>query len=75
MRSNKNEIISICHYAIVPQRRYPLLNVKVLASCPSDARMRQALEAVIIRKENPLLNRKQEYTNEPRKRKIKSENQ
>ena len=26
----------------------PLLNVKVLASCPGDASMRQALEAVII---------------------------
>ena len=37
---------------------------------PGDASMRQALEAVIIRKEDPPLNRKQEWTNEPRKRKI-----
>ena len=51
------------------------LNIKVVVSCPGDASMRQALEAVIIRKEDPPLNRKQEWTNEPRKREIKTEKQ
>ena len=50
-----NEIISLSSYAIGPQRISPPLNVKVLASCPGDASMRQALEAVIIRKEDPPL--------------------
>ena len=53
----------------------PSLNVKVVASCPGDASMRKALEAVLIRKEDPPLNRKQEWTNGPRKRKIKTEKQ
>ena len=51
------------------------LNVKVLASGAGDASLRQALEAIVIRKEDPPLNKKQEWTSEPRKRKIKSENQ
>ena len=61
------------HMQLVHNGDPPSLNVKVVASCPGDASMRQALEAVIIRKEDPPLNRKQEWTNEPRKR--KSENQ
>ena len=47
----------------------PPLNVEILASCTGDPSMRQALEAVLIRKNDPVLNRKQEWTNEPRQRK------
>ena len=49
----------------------PSLEVKILRTCPDDPSMRQALEAVFIRKEDPILNRKQEWTNEPRQRRDK----
>ena len=49
----------------------PSLEVKILGTCPDDPSMRQALEAVFIRKEDPILNRKQEWTNEPRQRRDK----
>ena len=63
------------HVQTVHTGDLPSLDVRVLASCPGDPGMRQALEAVIIRKEDPPLNRKQEWTNEPRKRKRRAENQ
>ena len=47
----------------------PLIGVEILARCPFNASLRQTLEAVTIREEDPILNRKQEWTNEPRKRK------
>ena len=49
----------------------PQLDVKILASCAGDPGMRQAIETVMIRREDPVLNRKQEWNNEPRLRKSK----
>ena len=59
------------HITSVHNGNVPSLNVKVLASCPGDPGMRQAVEAVTIRKNDPILNRKQEWSNEPRQRKQK----
>ena len=41
------------------------------ARCPRDATMRQAIEAVSIRENKPVLNGKKEWTNEPKKRREK----
>ena len=57
------------HVETVHNGTPPPLNVEILASCVGDPSMRQALEAVVIRKNDPVLNRKQEWTNEPRQRK------
>ena len=50
----------------------PPVKVEVLYQCFSNASLRQALEAVLIREENPILNRKEEWNNEPRKRKTQT---
>ena len=49
----------------------PLLEIKLLHRCFADPSLRQAIEAVVIKEEDPLLNRKEEWNNEPRKRKNK----
>ena len=46
----------------------PPLKVEVLARCPGDPGLRQAIEAVQIREDKPVLNGKEEWTNQPRKR-------
>ena len=45
----------------------PKIGLEVIARCPGDATMRQAIEAVSIRENKPVLNGKEEWTNEPRK--------
>ena len=47
----------------------PQLGLEVIARCPGDATLRQATEAVAIRDDKPVLNGKDEWTNQPRKRK------
>ena len=59
------------HIQSVHDGNVPALEVSIVGSCKGDPSMRQALEAVTIRKQDPVLNRKQEWTNEPRKRKPK----
>ena len=49
----------------------PLLEIKLLHCCFADPSLRQAIEAVIIKEEDPLLNRKEEWNNEPRKKRNK----
>ena len=57
------------HVQSVHGGNVPALEVSIVGSCKGDPSLRQALEAVTIRKHDPVLNRKQEWTNEPRKRK------
>ena len=52
----------------------PPLSVEIVGRCAGDPSLRQALEAVLIRKTDPCLNRKQEWNNEPRKRKSLTSN-
>ena len=47
----------------------PPLNIEILKKFPGDPALRQATEAVSIRRNKPPLNGKEEWTNEPRKRK------
>ena len=47
----------------------PPLKFEVLQKFPGDPALRQATEAVSIRKNRPKLNGKEEWTNEPRQRK------
>ena len=47
----------------------PPIKLEIVARCPGDAALRQAIEAVRIREEKPILNGKEECTNQPRKRK------
>ena len=47
----------------------PPLNIEILRKFPGDPALRQATEAVSIRRNKPPLNGKEEWTNEPRKRK------
>ena len=49
----------------------PPMKVKIVAQCLGDPGLRQAMEAVLIRDKNPPLNGKEEWTNNPRKRKPK----
>ena len=46
----------------------PPLKIEVLRKFPGDPALRQATEAVSIRMNKPKLNSKEEWTNEPRKR-------
>ena len=48
--------------------KVPPLGIQVIRRCFADASLRQAMEATIIRDEDPILNRKEEFNNEPRKR-------
>ena len=57
------------HVQSVHNGQVPHLNVTIVGKCVGDPSLRQALEAVTIRKNDPCLNRKQEWNNEPRKRK------
>ena len=50
----------------------PPIGLEIIAKCPGDATMRQAIEAVWIRENKPVLNGKDEWTNDPRKKKDKS---
>ena len=50
----------------------PTIGLEIIAKCPGDATMRQAIEAVWIRENKPVLNGKDEWTNDPRKKKDKS---
>jgi hypothetical protein len=59
------------HVQSVHNGNVPPLDVTIVGKCVGDPSMRQALEAVTIRREDPMLNRKQEWNNEPRKRKSK----
>ena len=47
----------------------PPLKLEIVSRCPGDPGLRQATEAVSIRENKPCLNGKDEWTNEPRKRK------
>ena len=47
----------------------PPLKLEILARCPGDAALRQAIESIRIREEKPVLNGKEECVNNPRKRK------
>ena len=47
----------------------PPIKLEILARYPGNAALRQAAEAVVIRDEKPVLNGKEEFTNQPRKRK------
>ena len=47
----------------------PPLKLEIKAQCLGDPGYRQALEATRIREEKPPLNGKEEWTNQPRKRK------
>ena len=49
--------------------RMPPVKVEVVAQCHGDPGLRQAMEAVRIRELKPPLNGKEEWTNQPRKRK------
>ena len=48
----------------------PPLRFEVLGRFPDDPAMRQATEAVSIRRNKPVLNSKQEWTNEPKVRRV-----
>ena len=48
----------------------PPLKFEVLGRFPDDPAMRQATEAVSIRRNKPVLNSKQEWTNEPKVRRV-----
>ena len=47
----------------------PPVSVEIVGRCAGDPGLRQALEAVLIRKTDACLNRKKEWNNEPRKKK------
>ena len=47
----------------------PSVKLEILARCPGDPSLRQAIEAVCIRENKPVLNGKEEWTNQPKKRK------
>ena len=47
----------------------PPMKVEIVAQCLGDPGLRQAMEAVLIRDTKPSLNGKEEWTNQPRKRK------
>ena len=47
------------------------IKLELVARTQSDPTLRQALEAVMIRENKPLLNTKEEWSNQPRKRKEK----
>ena len=51
----------------------PPVKLELIARTQSDPTLRQALEAVVIREEKPVLNSKEEWSNQPRKRKAKSD--
>ena len=53
-----------CHNGEIPP-----LSMEILGRFPTDPALRQATEAVSIRMNKPSLNGKEEWTNEPRKRK------
>ena len=48
------------------------IKLEVTARFPGDAALRQAAEAVKIREDQPILNGKEEWTNQPRKRKVRT---
>ena len=50
----------------------PRIGLEIIAKCPGDTTMRQAIEAVSIRENKPVLNGKDEWTNDPRQRKEKT---
>ena len=56
------------HVESVHNGSIPPLDITIVGKCVGDASMRQSLEAVTIREEDPILNRKQEWNNEPRPR-------
>ena len=47
----------------------PEVKLELIARTQSDPTMRQALEAVLIRENKPVLNTREEWSNQPRKRK------
>jgi len=49
----------------------PPLKVEIVARCPGDPGLRQAIEAVRIREDKPTLNGREEWKNQPRKRPVK----
>ena len=53
----------------------PEIKLELVARTQSDPTLRQALEAVMIRENKPLLNTKEEWSNQPRKRKEKRSNE
>ena len=53
-----------CHNGEVPHLKF-----EILGKFPGDPALRQATEAVSIRSNKPVLNSKEEWTNEPKKRK------
>ena len=52
----------------------PPIKVEILGQFHNNPGMRRAAEAVIIRDEKPVLNGKEEFTNQPRKRKERNRN-
>ena len=52
----------------------PAIKIEVIGQFHNNPGMRQAAEAVTIRDEKPMLNGKEEFTNQPRKRKERSQN-
>ena len=52
----------------------PEIKLEILAQYHSNAGLRQAAEAVSIRDERPVLNGKEENTNQPRKRRERNRN-
>ena len=51
----------------------PEISLELIARCPGDATIRQAIEAVSIRDGKPVLNSKDEWTNQPRKRRDRNQ--
>ena len=60
------------HVNEVHKNVIPKIKLKLIARSPGDATKRQAIEAVSIRENNPILNAKEEWSNQPRKRKERS---
>ena len=70
--STRRKSVFYDHVVKVHNNENPKLGLEVVARCPGDATMRQALEAVSIRENKPVLNGKEEWSNQPRKRNPKN---
>ena len=68
-RKNHGEIVE--HVTNELNGEVPPVVVEIIARCPGDPALRQAIEAVKIREDNSPLNGKEEWTNQPRKAKDK----
>jgi hypothetical protein len=69
--STRHKSVFFDHVRTVHGNVNPPIGFEIIARCPGDPTMRQAIEAVVIRENKPVLNGKDEWTNNPRKRKEK----